>query len=66
MQYDAATMGNHDFDLGMENFAIQLKHASFPILVSNYDFLAQNWKTKHSLIRFSKKAACRLVCLVWV
>lgn len=38
MQYDAATMGNHDFDLGMENFAIQLKHASFPILVSNYNF----------------------------
>ena len=38
MRYDAATMGNHDFDLGMENFATQLKHASFPILISNYDF----------------------------
>ncbi|MBL0882765.1 MAG: metallophosphoesterase, partial [Chitinophagaceae bacterium] len=38
MGYDAATMGNHDFDLGMENFATQLKYASFPILISNYDF----------------------------
>lgn len=38
MGYDASTMGNHDFDLGMENFATQLKHASFPIIISNYDF----------------------------
>ena len=38
MGYDAGTMGNHDFDGGMENFATQLKHASFPILLCNYDF----------------------------
>jgi 5'-nucleotidase len=38
MGYDAATMGNHDFDAGIENFANQLQHASFPIIVSNYDF----------------------------
>ena len=38
MHYDAATMGNHDFDAGLENFAMQLKHASFPIILSNYDF----------------------------
>jgi 5'-nucleotidase len=38
MQYDAATMGNHDFDGGIENFAVQLQHASFPILMCNYDF----------------------------
>ncbi len=38
MGYDAGTMGNHDFDLGMDNFATQLQHASFPILMSNYDF----------------------------
>ncbi len=38
MNYDAATMGNHDFDAGMENFATQLRHASFPILLCNYDF----------------------------
>jgi 5'-nucleotidase len=38
MGYDAATMGNHDFDNGIEGFAKQLPHASFPFLCSNYDF----------------------------
>jgi 5'-nucleotidase len=38
MQYDAATMGNHDFDNGLDGFAAQLPKASFPFLVANYDF----------------------------
>ena len=38
MGYDAATMGNHDFDAGMEGFKKQLPHANFPFLCSNYDF----------------------------
>lgn len=38
MQYDAATMGNHDFDIGIEGFERQLKHANFPFITSNYDF----------------------------
>lgn len=39
MKYDATTIGNHDFDAGMENLATQLtKHASFPMVVANYDF----------------------------
>lgn len=38
MGYDACTMGNHDFDGGIENFAKQMQHASFPCIVSNYDF----------------------------
>jgi len=38
MGYDAATMGNHDFDAGIENFATQLKHANFPIIICNYNF----------------------------
>lgn len=38
MGYDAATMGNHDFDNGLEGFYKQLPHANFPILCSNYDF----------------------------
>lgn len=40
MGYDAATMGNHDFDAGIENFAMQLKHTNFPILICNYNFTA--------------------------
>lgn len=38
MGYDAATMGNHDFDNGLEGFYKQLPYANFPILVGNYDF----------------------------
>jgi len=38
MGYDAATIGNHDFDLGVDGLEKQLKHANFPLLVSNYDF----------------------------
>jgi len=37
MGYDAATMGNHDFDAGMDNYATQLQHAQFPIIICNYD-----------------------------
>lgn len=36
--YDAATLGNHDFDNGIEGFYKQLPNANFPILMSNYDF----------------------------
>ncbi|MEZ5014069.1 MAG: metallophosphatase [Chitinophagales bacterium] len=38
MGYHAATMGNHDFDAGIDGFAEQLQHAQFPIIISNYDF----------------------------
>ncbi len=38
MQYDATTMGNHDFDAGIDNFATQLQHATFSVILSNYDF----------------------------
>lgn len=37
MGYDACTMGNHDFDGGMENFSNQLIHAKFPVILCNYD-----------------------------
>jgi 5'-nucleotidase len=37
MGYDACTIGNHDFDAGMENLATQLQHARFPMLVANYN-----------------------------
>lgn len=36
--YDAATMGNHDFDGGMYGFVQAKKHANFPFLCANYDF----------------------------
>jgi 5'-nucleotidase len=36
--YDAATMGNHDFDGGMDGFMKAKEHAKFPFICSNYDF----------------------------
>ncbi len=46
--YDAITIGNHDFDGGIEGLHRQLKHATFPILIANYDFSAtiMSGKTK--------------------
>jgi 5'-nucleotidase len=39
MGYDAGIMGNHDFDAGLENFAMQLTaHGRFPIVMCNYGF----------------------------
>lgn len=38
MGYDAATIGNHDFDNGIEGLAAQLPHAEFQFLSANYDF----------------------------
>ena len=38
MGYDASTMGNHDFDNGLEGFKKVLPNAKFPFICSNYDF----------------------------
>lgn len=36
--YDAATLGNHDFDNGLEGILAPLPHAKFHFISSNYDF----------------------------
>lgn len=38
MNYDAATIGNHEFDFGIDNMARIFKKAKFPIVCANYDF----------------------------
>lgn len=38
MGYDAATIGNHDFDNGIGGLAAQMPNASFELLIANYDF----------------------------
>ncbi|WP_312078245.1 metallophosphatase [Chryseobacterium sp.] len=38
MKYDASTMGNHDFDNGLDGFLKVLPNAKFPFICSNYDF----------------------------
>lgn len=38
MRYDAATLGNHDFDLGLDGLKKQRAYARFPFICTNYDF----------------------------
>lgn len=38
MKYDLATLGNHDFDNGIDGFYAQLPHANFEFVSANYDF----------------------------
>lgn len=38
LKYDAATIGNHDFDNGIEGLYAQLPNANFQFLSANYDF----------------------------
>ncbi len=38
MGYDAATIGNHEFDFGIEEMARAFRLATFPIVCANYDF----------------------------
>lgn len=38
MGYDAATIGNHEFDFGLDNMARIFRQAKFPIVCANYDF----------------------------
>lgn len=38
LNYDAATLGNHDFDNGVDGLLAQLPYAKFDFVSSNYDF----------------------------
>lgn len=38
LKYDAATIGNHDFDGGIDGLLAQLPNADFELLSANYDF----------------------------
>lgn len=60
MGYDAATMGNHDFDAGLENFAAQLMHVSFPILICNYDFSGTVMESKFQPYKIFQKGDLKI------
>tara|TARA_R110002049_G_scaffold96684_1_gene236345 strand:+ start:2847 stop:3758 length:912 start_codon:yes stop_codon:yes gene_type:complete len=38
LKYDVATIGNHDFDNGIEGLYAQIPHADFEFVSANYDF----------------------------
>ena len=61
MGYEASTIGNHDFDAGLENLATQLTdHARFPMLVSNYDFTGTPMEYKYEPYKVIKKGKIKI------
>ena len=50
MGYDAVTLGNHEFDNGIEHLASQLKNAKFSTVITNYD--VSNTKLKNLVSSF--------------
>ena len=53
MGYAASTMGNHDFDNGVDGFSKVMHHAEFPFICSNYDFnetILKNKTHKYKII----------------
>ena len=50
--YDGATIGNHEFDNGIEGFESQLQYAGFPFINSNYDF--------YNTILYGKILPCKI------
>jgi 5'-nucleotidase len=45
MQYDASTIGNHDFDNGVEGLYAQMPHAKFEFL-SIMILKIRSWKAR--------------------
>lgn len=61
MGYDACTIGNHDFDAGLENLANQLtNHAKFPLLVCNYNFLGTPMEHRYEPYRIFKRGKLKI------
>ena len=60
MAYDAATLGNHDFDNGLEGLQRQLPNAAFPFLTANYDFSQTILKDKFKPYKVFEKEGIKI------
>ena len=60
MQYDAGTIGNHDFDNGVDGLSSQLIHANFPLLNCNYDFSGTSMAGKTKPYQIFEKENIRI------
>jgi 5'-nucleotidase len=57
MGYDVATMGNHDFDAGLDGFLKAKHYANFPFVCANYDFsktILKDATTPHVILKKGK------------
>jgi 5'-nucleotidase len=60
MGYDAATIGNHDFDGGMDSLLKQMGNANFPLLNANYDFSNTVLNNKIQPYKIFKKGGVKI------
>ncbi len=60
MGYDCATLGNHDFDNGIDGFVNQLPHANFPFVNANYDFFNTDLKDKIQPYKIFRKKGLKI------
>ena len=54
MGYDAGTIGNHEFDFGMDVMANMFRRFNFPIVCSNYDFrgtVVEHWVKDYVILK---------------
>ena len=58
--YDAITIGNHDFDNGMDGLDKQLPNAKFDIISSNYDFKNTILESKISNYKIYNKSGIKI------
>ena len=58
--YDASTMGNHDFDIGMDGFLKAKQYADFPFLCANYDFSNTILKNETQTFKIFKKGSIKI------
>lgn len=58
--YDACTMDNHDFDGGLENFALQLRHAQFPVIICNYEFSGTPMEHRYEPYRIFRRGRLQI------
>ena len=60
LRYDAITIGNHDFDNGMDGLDKQLPNAKFDIISSNYDFKNTILESKVSDYKIYNKSGIKI------
>ncbi len=60
LKYDAATLGNHDFDNGIDGLYAQLPHANFDFITANYDFSNTIMNTHTKPYKIFKKSGIKI------
>lgn len=60
MGYDAATLGNHDFDNGIDGLLSGMQHMNFPFLNANYSFDGTALENKIPESRIFKKGNLKI------